>query len=483
MPRGTTVNLFRLLLPPLCLALLASGCATTKLPLLPISVPLPRINFLGGEERDYSRKDRDEAARRLMAHLRQEFPLAERKGIAWDSLEENLLARIAESDGDSIYYYALRDLAASLRDANVSLSESPKLLSEQFAGGYGLSLAATDDGRVFVTGVAKDGPAEKAGVLPMAEVIYWNGEPVLEAVTKAPVLWGGQPAATEARAFTRKLGGITRAPLDTKATITYRNPADVQTDAAITAAKETWSALQAESMLPTVTLDMRTILASKTLDGGVGYIRVDLFAPNMTTPFPTRAFRSALSGFVDSGAPALILDLRGTSAGLDEFAAEFAAHFLSEARPYRELEVYNDKTEAFERDPASVLSVSPVEPKAPPTFLLVDGQTARAAETFAWTLQQAGAAVVVGESKTRGVTNVPDRTVKLPGGHTFTYPIGRWIAPDGTTPVEPDAVGEGGVTPDIKIPITQESLRSSVLEKRDTALEYLQSHIAQQQPQ
>jgi carboxyl-terminal processing protease len=297
------------------------------------------------------------------------------------------------------------------------------------------------------------------------------------------VLWGGQPAATEARAFTRKLSGITRAPFDTRATVTYRNPGDVQKDAAITATKETWSALQAESMLPSVTLDMRTILSSKTLDGGVGYIRVDLFAPNMTTPFPARAFRSALAGFVDSGAPALILDLRGTSAGLDEFAAEFAAHFLSEARPYRELEVYNDKTEAFERDPASALSVTPAEPMAPRTYLLVDGQTARAAETFAWTLQQAGAAVVVGESKTRGVTNVPDRTVKLPGGHTFTYPIGRWIAPDGTTPVEPDAVGEGGVTPDIKIPVTEESLRSSVLEKRDTALEYLQSHIARQQPQ
>lgn len=474
------MNCCRLITVCLCATLLAGGCTTTKIPLVPLSVPLPRIPFLGGDELNLARRDRDEACQRLIKQLRQDFPHTERKGINWDALEANLLAALEASDSDSDYYYALRDFAAALNDANISLSESPELLAERFAGGYGLSLAQLDDGRILVTQLVEDGPAEQAGIEVMAELLRWNDLPITDAVLAAPVLWGGQPAATQARAFTRKLSGITRAPLGTEATLVFRNPGSAEPDnAQLTAIEEIWGPLQAaEGWRPSKSLDTDPILEAKTLDQGIGYIRVALFAPNMSTPFPGRAFRSAIQGYASNHAPGLIIDLRGTSSGLDEFGAEFLSYFLDEPTPYRNLALYDEDTNTFEIDPSTSLKAKPSTPRAPEnTILLVDGQTARAAEAFAWTLQHRGLAKVAGETNTRGVTLVPDRTATLPDGHTFTFPIARWLAPDGSTPLEPDAAGNGGLTPDLKIPVTEDSLRRSLLDGEDVALNFVVGHL------
>jgi C-terminal processing protease CtpA/Prc len=79
---------------------------------------------------------------------------------------------------------------------------------------------------------------------------------------------------------------------------------------------------------------------------------------------------------------------------------------------------------------------------------------------LAATLQRNGRAKVMGPASTAGVPLVPERTVTLPEGYTFSYPIARWLGPDGESPVEPDATGAGGVTPDVPVVFTPENLAS-----------------------
>jgi C-terminal processing protease CtpA/Prc len=447
----------------LALPLLA-GCATTTLPLVPIPVPIPRIAFLGGDDLDFSRKDWAEAGGKLIEKMRQEYPHTERKGIDWDTagaaLQEKLAA--AEATEDAVAYHAaLRGFAESLHDGNVSLRGDEKQLEASFRGGFGLELAQLADGRVLVAAITEDGPAEKSRVSLGAEVLGWNGVPIATALAAVPMLWAGNPPATTLAQHHARLAGITRAAIDDKAMLGLRDAEGKEYIANLTATEQPWAPLDAGGLLSGIDLETGSILEFEVLDESVGYIDIVQLAPTLTAPFPSRAFRHALGSLVESEANGIIVDLRGDSAGLDEFAAEFASHFMADAVPYRSLAVYVKKSKTFEIEESTALEISPQpEQVSIPVVLLVDESTSRAPELLAATLQRNGRAKVMGPASTAGVPLVPERTVTLPEGYTFSYPIARWLGPDGESPVEPDATGAGGVTPDVPVVFTPENLAS-----------------------
>lgn len=446
------------------LPLLLSGCATTTLPLVPIPVPIPRISFLGGEDLDYSRRDWPDAGRKLVARMREEYAYTELKGIDWDSLGAELQQRTesAESAGDqAAYYAALRSFTESLRDANVDLSPDTALLKNVCGAGFGLELAQLDDGRVLVSKLYPDGAAAQAGVPSLAEVLAWDGAPITESVSKAPLLWAGSaPATNHARQLAR-LTRIVRAPEGSTAKLTLRVAGEPDREVTLTARKQPWSALDGDGLLSSLDVETGAVLDSRDLGDRIGYIDVHRFSPTLTAPFPGRAFRVALESAITSGARGLIVDLRSTTGGLDEFAAEFAGYLMVESGVYRDLAVFEKESKSYVVDEELRINYTgQPTPVNLPVLLLVNEETSGPAEMLAWTLQRAGRARVAGESPTKGAAPVPDRTVELPGGYRIIYPLARWIAPDGSTPVETDATGKGGVTPDLKAPVTEETLRA-----------------------
>ena len=445
----------------LALPLLA-GCATTTLPLVPIPVPIPRIAFLGADDLDFSRKDWAEAGSKLIEKMRQEYPHTARKGINWDTagaaLQEKLAAAEAADDATA-YHAALRGFAESLHDGNVSLRGDEKELEANFRGGFGLELAQLADGRVMVSALADDGPAEKSRVSLGAEVLGWNGVPISTALAAVPMLWAGNPPATTLAQHHARLAGITRAAIDDKAMLGLRDAAGKEYIANLTATEQPWAPLDDGGFLSGMELDTGSIVEFEILDDNIGYIDLVQLAPTLTAPFPSRAFRHALGSLAESEAQGIIVDLRGDFAGLDEFAAEFASHFMADAVPYRSLAVYVKKSKTFEIEESTALEISPQpEQTSVPLVLLVDQTTSRAPELLAATLQRNGRAKVMGAASTAGVPLVPERTVTLPDGYTFSYPIARWLGPDGETPVEPDATGAGGVTPDVPVVLTPQDL-------------------------
>jgi carboxyl-terminal processing protease len=454
--------------PLLFLAAAVCGCATTTLPLVPIPVPLPRIPFIGGEDINLARKHWHDAAERLVEVMQEEYPYTEHKGIDWDTLGSALVAdvRSAEEANDSAaFYLALRRFVESLHDGNVILTPNKAVLAERFGGSFGMELVFMDDGRVLVHSVEKGSPARDAGVEPLDEILTWNGAPIKDAVAQAPMLWADQAPATARDQQRHRLRGLTRVPADTKADITWRSTEGGRS-ASITAVKSPWSAHESSGILSDVLPDAGSLLETRWLNNETGYIKVRQFAPSLSSPFPGRAFNNALTRFRNEKARHLVLDLRGNTAGLDEFAAELAGYLVKveEEATYRELAFYDEHAKAFEVDPSSRLVLRPHEACGlSPVIVLVDEETSRAAESLTWTLQERGgkSVLVVGSGPTRGITTVPDRTVNLPDGNRLTFPIARWQAQDHIA-VEADAAGEGGVTPDLPVPAVVSTLKRRI---------------------
>lgn len=459
---------FRLAFLSLALLLLG-GCATTKLPLVPIPVPLPRIPFIGGEDLNLARKDWAEACQTLADRMAQDYPYTELKGLNWFTLSQQLVAEATaaeDAQDEAAFYAALRKFVESLHDGNTILSANDDWLAQQFGGSLGLDLALLDDGRVLVASVEKGGPAEAAGIKPLQQVVTWNSIPVAEALAAAPMYWETQAPATALDQRRHRLRGMTRLPVDTEVTLSWLAPEGAHT-ATLKAGEATHGASPDDGLLGDMFEDAGSVLESRWLNNETGYIKVLQFAPSMTAPFPGRAFKNTIAGFRNDKARHLVLDLRGNSAGLDEFAAELAGYLvpLEDGGVYRDLAVYNKRQKQFALDPALALKAEQHdEPGLAPVLVLVDEDTSRAAETLVWTLKQRGgkSVLVVGDGPTRGITTVPDRTVQLPAGFRITYPIARWLGPDGETPVEARASGEGGIVPDIPVQAVESTLRQSI---------------------
>jgi len=467
--RGPT----RILLPLLAAALI--GCTTTKVPFTDVSVPVPRLPFKWWQEDDLSKQPRDEAFRRLVQTLTWEYPYTEHKRINWQALEAEFLPRAEAAEAakdDAAYYFVLRDFIERLRDANMNLTEIPEFLAQRYAGGYGLSLATLDDGRVFVRGLRPGGPAQLAGIDLMSEVVSWDGKPILQAVADAPMLWGGQPPATAESVSVQRHEGLVRAPIGSEAKLEFRPSGTLATrQASLTAVDEPWSALAKTTVRDTVTAETQSPVDYRVIEGDLGYVEVKFFSPSVTTPFPDRAFRNAMRHFNEQRVKGLIIDLRRNSGGLEDTAARMLGHFVTQPESFRTLSQYRPDTGQWEDVPSVALSIQTAEPLVHcPVVVLVHAQTSGSAETFAWGLRRFGRARIVGTSTTRGAAPGPEQEVTLPGGINLFYPTARWLGPEGEIRIESNGEGLGGVEPDVRIPMNETNFRSRHADGKDLSL-------------
>lgn len=119
------------------------------------------------------------------------------------------------------------------------------------------------------------------------------------------------------------------------------------------------------------------------LEGTNGIVRIDVFAWGAAA-----ALRGALTALERQGARALVIDLRKNPGGDAHAAIEAAGHFLDEGTLIATL-VDDDGDETVYRARRGATCLLPL-------VILVDRETASAAELFAGTLAANGRAVIVG---------------------------------------------------------------------------------------
>lgn len=168
----------------------------------------------------------------------------------------------------------------------------------------------------------------------------------------------------------------------------------------------------------------------RLLAGGVGYLAIQMF--NARTPLEVARGLTALRA---SGARALVLDLRDNPGGVVAAAVQVARYLL----PGGVLAYVLPRS-----GPRQALAVPAPRPLGLPLAVLIDGQTASAAEMLAGAVQDDHAGVLVGEP-TYG-KGVVQRVYPLAGGAALKLTIARYLTPNGR------ALPAGGLIPDVRVP-------------------------------
>jgi carboxyl-terminal processing protease len=189
----------------------------------------------------------------------------------------------------------------------------------------------------------------------------------------------------------------------------------------------------------------RELESRELVDGRIGYIRLLGFSDRAA-----EELAAAVRGHVATGRSMLILDLRGNPGGYVTAARSIASQFIGSGPIFWEQDAKGNQT-AVEAIPGGAA----VDPSIR-LIVLVDRGSASASEIVAAAVQDAGRALLVGQT-TFGKGSV-QQWQELPGqGGAFRLTIARWLTPEKRwihdvgvvpdVPVTPPAVGLGAQDP------------------------------------
>lgn len=316
-------------------------------------------------------------------------------------------AAVAERDEDG-FYARLTDLLDLLDDDHThALSPVEREMVHAREQGearasFGFMLTARGDDR-YVSIVRPGTPAAEAGVLPGWRIESVNGRSVL--VASPPVI-----GRTDQLVFI--------------------DEHDVRHTLDLTA----------------VLMEPRTRFETRTLDGGVAYIRFDDFDQTRYD-----LFKAEMERLADAPPPGLIIDLRSNGGGRLDISTRIAGWFFTDKQDYARIEG---------RFIGNRITLNP--PKQPytgPVVFLTGPSSASAAELLSGVLQEKGRAVIVGGHTRGAVTGV--RAINLPDGGLLRIGMIVMTTPNGRS------LEKVGVTPDVLVADDWLAVR----EGRDLSLE------------
>ena len=302
---------------------------------------------------------------------------ADKEGIHADIddgyAEIETLTRVLETvrqnyvDPDKVTYPKL--MAAALRGMLAELDPHSQFMSpevfqqmkdsgEATYEGVGFTIAP-EPGGLMIVSVREDGPAARAGILPGDRILKLGNDPTakltfLECVQRLR----GQPGET--------------------LTLTYSRPSSRET-------KEV--AMVREVMRQETVRDIMLLDETLTSGAKIGYLRLVQF----NAPSPGE-LADALDKLEDQGLTALVFDLRNNPGGLLNAAVEVLGEFL----PPNTAVVTTEGRPGASNPPALRTPGRQRRVRPYPITVLVNHNSASAAELVAGALQDLGRAVIVG---------------------------------------------------------------------------------------
>jgi len=277
--------------------------------------------------------------------------------------------------------------------------------ANQLAGKYeGIGVTiGTENEHLVITGLLQGGPAEQAGLLA--------GD-VLTAVDGRPVVAGDD------------VSSMIKGPAGSQVELKIQRPGASE-PVSITVTRQ-------EIVTPPVTYAMIP-------NTSIALIRISIFG-DQTTPLVTRFLQQATA----DGATGVILDLRGNGGGWVTSAQEVIGRFVQSAQGPA---LYEDTTSA----PGGEVGLPIVNGEEPlyagPLVVLVDGNTASAAEIVAGSLKDYDRALIVGR-KTFGKGSV-QRIYDFKDGASMRVTIAEWLTPS------KGRIQDVGIAPNIPVSIDE----------------------------
>ena len=317
--------------------------------------------------------------------------------------EELMYTGLVAGVGDPYTYYLSAD----------SLAEQVEKNSGHFVG-IGVEIYAGDDGYIVVSSVTPGGPAEAAGILAEDKITEVDGESIT-----------GKTAADVSALVKGEEG----------------------TDVTLTIFRESTG----EVLEKTVTrqdIQVQTV-SWRMMDDNIGYISITNFRENTYSQF-----KEALDTLEAEGMEKLVLDLRNNTGGLVKSAHEIGEELLPEG-----IMVYTMDKEGNREDTLCDDVYNDV-----PMVVLVNGNSASAAEILAGAIQDTGRGQLIGTT-TFG-KGLVQRLFTLPDGSGLNVTIQKYYTPNGTS------IHGVGITPDYEVELPEEyAQQTNIRAEADTQLQ------------
>ncbi len=303
--------------------------------------------------------------------------------VDMDSLVEKAIPQIlAELDPHSVYISA-----ADVEKATDELKGS-------FTG-VGIEFTIRQD-TIHVQNVIKNGPAEKAGIIAGDMIIAVDGKKFVGKIV------------TEDEAKHRLLG-----QKGTKVKITVKRFGHAK--------PITYTVTRGE--IPT-----KTITATYMLDENTGYIKVNSFGEKT---YPELLI--ALADLSQQGFSNLVIDLRDNVGGYMQSAVQMANEFLPKGKLIVYMEGRKQPRKEFRTDGHGAYQKIPL-------VILINEETASAAEIFSGAMQDNDRATIIGRrSFGKGLVQ---QQIPFPDGSMIRLTIARYYTPSGRCIQKPYVNGE-----------------------------------------
>ena len=407
-------------------------------------------------------------------------------GVDWNAVRRRYAPRARRAKSDAAFYTVLQKMLGELKQSHFNIIPPDAYRAEDEASGkpgnggggkpqngggggegggsgagsgagggdVGLTVQIVEEQPV-ITRVETDGPGARAGLRPGFVLTHIDNKPL------APLLARMRSEARTRRrhpaeadfyarfAVAGRLGG----PAGESVRVGYRDGADRAQSVAIVRREPPGKPVRFGNLPP-----IPTEMESRRLEGGVGYVRFNIFLAPLLEPV-----QKAIVGMRD--APGIILDLRGNVGGLGIMAPAISRAFFDKRATLGTMKL---RTGEFH------MVVFPEENGAAykgPLVILTDEASLSTSEIMAGGLQENGRATVVGR-RTAGMV-LPSQVEMLPGGARLQYVFADFKTPKGV-------LLEGrGVVPNIPAPIT----RRALLDGRDPILDAALAVIARKKVQ
>lgn len=412
---------------------------------------------------DYTDMNYVDAFEAMFTKVSTEYPFTAQKDLDWDAIHDRVAPMVAAANNDDQFYLALREFTYAIPDAHVGISFNPNIFWPEAGGEFGLVLEELDDGRIIVTQVLPESPADEVGINPGAEIITWGGQPAGAALDAVHPYFS--PFSTPQHERQQQLIFLPRVPSGGSIEVSFQNPGGAPQQASMQSVEDIQSYFAADPI--SLEDQLSTPVYAEVLDSGIGYIKVNDFQDDYN--LTARLYERAIQGLIDNQVPALIIDLRVNYGGSGGLALDFSDYFYDEEVVLWSRESYNELLGEFE------LGEFPARMKPQDLFyegpiaVLISPSCISACEGFAYALTSTGRAIAVGTAGTAGAFgDVGFGQYTMPGGWSMQFPTGRPIDAAGNVVIE-----GVGVQPDVLVPKTLESvmgLGDPVLEAAEEAL-------------
>ena len=365
-------------------------------------------------------------------------------GLDWQAIHDELQPQVEKAVGIGEVRGVLQEMLGRLKQSHFAII--PAETYSQFQPGPGSRDGAPGldvrliDGRVLVTTVEKDSPAERAGIRPGWEIAAIEGKevaPMVDRLKKSFEKSGYFDIVVSAGIQNRLRGE----PAST-VKLDVRNGSGKTVEAAVERVRPRGVRVQLGFLPP-----MYVWSEARRVEDGAGYIAFNMF---MDPENVMRTAGDAITSCIECRG--LVIDLRGNPGGIAGMAMGLAGWFVKEKGLHLGT--------MFTRETKLNFVVNP----RPAVFggrlaILVDGCSGSTAEIFAGGMKDIGRARIFGTRTLGGA--LPSVIEKLPTGDGFQYAFANYISAGGK-PLEGD-----GVSPHVEVKHTREAL----LEGRDLALE------------